>query len=149
MALQGQLSIKLEAWQGLPAKGLSLGFFFSGHQDQGLLDLLTPLGTLMAQVGWQADQAWVVDQEGRRDYADLGELSQDTLGEPLPLRSLVHWMQGKPNPQVPHTQGERAGVFEQDGWQIDAREWASQRVEARRTASQQQRAIYIKVYLDR
>ena len=49
LALQGQLSLKLLAWQDLPAKGLSLGFFFSGHTDQGLLDLMTPLGTLMAQ----------------------------------------------------------------------------------------------------
>lgn len=149
LALQGQLSIKLLAWQDLPAKGLSLGFFFSGHTDQGLLDLMTPLGTLMAQVGWHADEAWVVSQEGRQTYADLDELSRQTLGEALPLRSLVHWMQGQPDPTQPSTTDDQAGVFEQAGWRIDTRELAEQRIQATRKASAQQRAIHIKVYLDR
>ena len=149
LALQGQLSIKLLAWQDLPAKGLSLGFFFSGHTDQGLLDLMTPLGTLMAQVGWHADEAWVVSQDGRQTYANLDELSRQTLGEALPLRSLVHWMQGQPDPNLPSTPGEQDGVFEQAGWRIDTRELAEQRIQATRNASAQQRAIHIKVYLDR
>ena len=106
LALQGQLSLKLLAWQDLPAKGLSLGFFFSGHTDQGLLDLMTPLGTLMAQVGWHADEAWVVNQEGRQAYPTLDELSRQTLGEALPLRSLVHWMQGQPDPTQPSRTGK-------------------------------------------
>ncbi|MDX9844529.1 MAG: lipoprotein insertase outer membrane protein LolB [Aquabacterium sp.] len=149
LALQGQLSIKLQAWQDLPAKGLSLGFFFSGHTDQGLLDLMTPLGTLMAQVGWHADEAWVVSQEGRQTYADLDELSRQTLGEALPLRSLVHWMQGQPDPTQPSTPDDQPGVFEQAGWRIDTRELGEQRIQATRSASEQQRAIHIKVYLDR
>ena len=149
LALQGQLSIKLLAWQNLPAKGLSLGFFFSGHTDQGLLDLMTPLGTLMAQVGWHADEAWVVNQEGRQTYPDLDELSRQTLGEALPLRSLVHWMQGQPDPAQPSSLTDQTGVFEQAGWRIDTREFAEQRIQATRNASEQQRAIHIKVYLDR
>ena len=149
LALQGQLSIKLLAWQDLPAKGLSLGFFFSGHTDQGLLDLMTPLGTLMAQVGWHAEEAWVVSQEGRQTYADLDELSRQTLGEALPLRSLVHWMQGQPDPAQPSTPDAQPGVFEQAGWRIDTRELGEQRIQATRSASAQQRAIHIKVYLDR
>lgn len=149
LSLQGQLSIKLFAWQSLPAKGLSLGFFFSGHTDQGLLDLMTPLGTLMAQVGWQADQAWVVTQDGRQAYATLDELSHQTLGEALPLRSLVHWMQGQPDPAQASTATDDPWVFEQAGWRIDAREHAEQRIQATRSASEQQRAIHIKVYLDR
>lgn len=149
LALQGQLSIKLLAWQTLPAKGLSLGFFFSGHTEQGLLDLMTPLGTLMAQVGWHANEAWLVNQDGRQTYADLDELSRQTLGEALPLRSLVHWMQGQPDPTQASTLTDQAGVFEQAGWRIDARELAEQRILATRSASEQQRAIVIKVYLDR
>lgn len=149
LALQGQLSIKLLAWQNLPAKGLSLGFFFSGHTDQGLLDLMTPLGTLMAQVGWHADEAWVVNQEGRQTFADLDELSRQTLGEALPLRHLVHWMQGQPDPGQPSSLTDQPGVFEQAGWRIDTREFAEQRIQATRNASEQQRAIHIKVYLDR
>ncbi|MDD2978143.1 lipoprotein insertase outer membrane protein LolB [Aquabacterium sp.] len=149
LALQGQLSLKLLAWQDLPAKGLSLGFFFSGHTDQGLLDLMTPLGTLMAQVGWHADEAWVVNQDGRQAYPTLDELSRQTLGEALPLRSLVHWMQGQPDPTQPSTPGDQAGVFEQAGWHIDTREIAEQRIQATRSANEQQRAIHIKVYLDR
>lgn len=149
LSLQGQLSIKLHAWQTLPAKGLSLGFFFSGHTDQGLLDLMTPLGTLMAQVGWQADEAWVVTSQGRQTYQDLDELSRQTLGEALPLRSLVHWMQGVPDPSQVSTTTNEDGVFEQAGWRIDTRELGAQRLQASRLGTEQQRAIHIKVYLDR
>ena len=149
VALQGQLSIKLLAWQDLPARGLSLGFFFSGNADRGVLDLMSPLGTLTAQVGWQADEAWVVHQQGRQSFRDLDELTQRTLGEALPLRSLVHWMQGNPDPTLPSTDTDQAGVFEQAGWRINASELANQRIQATRAASEEQRAIQIKVYIDR
>jgi outer membrane lipoprotein LolB len=149
LELQGQLSIKLLAWQDLPAKGLSLGFFFSGQTDQGLLDLMTPLGTLMAQVGWQADEAWVTTQDGRQSFPDLDALSQHTLGEALPLRSLVYWMQGQADPALPSSPLDEAGVFEQSGWRIDTRDFAEQRIQAARSATEQQRAIHIKVFLDR
>lgn len=149
LSLQGQLSVKLMAWQDLPAKGVSLGFFFTGHTDEGLLDLMTPLGSLMAQVGWKAEQAWLINQDGRQTFDNLDELSRQTLGEALPLRTLAYWMQGLPDPQQASLAGSEPGLFEQAGWLIDTRELAAQRIQAQRPASLNQRAIHIKVYLDR
>lgn len=149
VTLQGQLSIKLHAWQNLPAKGVSLGFFFSGNSERGLLDLMTPLGTLMAQVGWSEREAWTTNQDGKLSYGNLDELSTATLGEALPLLSLTHWMTGQPDPMQASTNTDITGVFEQAGWRIDTRQYSDLRIQATREASSSQRGIHIKVYLDR
>lgn len=147
--LQGQLSIKLQAWGDIPAKGMSLGFFFSGNDVSGQLDLMTPLGSQIAQVGWLQDRAWLVNSDGRRTFDDLDDLSLQTLGEALPLRALVHWMQGHPDPTLPSQATTTTGLFEQAGWQIDTRDLPTGRMIVQRPESPFARAVLIKVYLDR
>lgn len=147
--LQGQLSIKLNAWQNLPAKGMSFGFFFTGDTRQGLIDFSTPLGTLVAQVGWSEQEAWTTNQDGRTRYDNIDDLSIATLGEIVPIRSLTHWMHGQPDPSQTSSQTDIAGIFEQAGWQIDLRQYAEQRIQATRESTATQRGIQIKIYLDR
>jgi outer membrane biogenesis lipoprotein LolB len=55
--LQGQMGIKLGAWQAEPARGMSFGFFFQGEVERGSLSLMTPLGSQVAQVEWTPDHA--------------------------------------------------------------------------------------------
>jgi outer membrane biogenesis lipoprotein LolB len=93
--LQGQLSIKLSAFANQSGQGISLGFFFSGNTDTGQLDLITLMGSQMAQVNWTPDAAWLTNDKGTHHYASLDELSQAALAESLPLRSMVYWMQGQ------------------------------------------------------
>ncbi len=147
--LQGQMSLKLQAFGAQPAKGLSLGFFFSGHTQSGQLDLMTLLGSQMARVEWQTGQAWLTNEKGRRHFGAIEELAEEALGEALPLRALIHWMQGHPDPQAPHQTGPEAGTFTQLGWTIDARELPIKKLLAQRHASDSQRGVTIKVYLDR
>lgn len=143
------MSIKLSAFADQPAKGLSLGFFFSGNTDTGQLDLMTLMGSQMAQVNWQPDAAWLVKEKGRERYDNLDRLSEAALGEPLPLHQLVHWMQGHPDPELPSAPGPETGTFIQQGWLIDARELPYKKLSARREATPLQRGVQLKIYLDR
>lgn len=147
--LQGQLSIKLLAFGQMPAKGLSLGFFFAGSTEAGQLDLITLMGSQLAQVNWMPDEVWLTDEKGKRRYASMDELSGAALGEALPLRALVHWMQGSPDPTLPSETGPQANSFTQLGWTIDLSERDSKKLTATRAATSSQRGVYVKVYLDR
>ncbi|RTL33362.1 MAG: outer membrane lipoprotein LolB [Burkholderiales bacterium] len=147
--LQGQMSIKLAAFADQPAKGLSLGFFFSGNNDKGQLDLMTLMGSQMAQVNWEPGQAWLTTDKGRQRYDDLDTLSAAALGETLPLRQLVHWMQGHPDPDLPSLPGEQPESFTQQGWMIDTHELGSKKLQARRDGTPAQRGVQLKIYLDR
>jgi outer membrane biogenesis lipoprotein LolB len=147
--LQGQLSIKLGAFADQAAKGMSLGFFFSGNTQAGQLELMTLMGSQVAQVRWQADQVWLSNDKGTQPYNSLDELSEATLGEPLPLRTLIHWMQGHPDPDRPHQVAQAPDTFTQDGWLVDAHDLPAHKLQAQRPAGTDQRSVLIKVYLDR
>lgn len=147
--LQGQMSIKLQAFGDQPAKGLSLGFFFSGNAERGQLDLMTLMGSQMAQVNWQPDQVWLTNDKGRQRYASLAELSDAALGEAIPFQQLIYWMQGQPDPHLPSVAGETDTSFQQLGWTIDASDFAAKKLQARREATPLQRGVQLKIYLDR
>lgn len=147
--LQGQMSIKLSAFADQSAKGLSLGFFFAGNTDTGQLDLMTLMGSQMAQINWQPGEAWLTNDKGRTQYESLEALSDAALGERLPLRALIQWMQGQPDPDLPSLPGPEANTFIQEGWLIDTNELSEKKLNARRAATPAQRAVQLKIYLDR
>ncbi|MDO9004925.1 MAG: lipoprotein insertase outer membrane protein LolB [Aquabacterium sp.] len=149
LALQGQLSVKLQAFQGQEAKGLSMGFFFNGGPQGGQLDLMTPMGSQVARVHWTDADAWLQTDQGNRHFDTLGELSQEVLGEPLPLAALMHWVQGRPAPGLPDPINTQAKSFEQSGWQIDTTEIGIGRLIAQRPASTTLRGITVRIRLDR
>ncbi len=148
-SLQGQLSIKLHAFGTVPAKGLSLGFFFTGDTQAGQLDLITLMGSQLAQVNWTPDEVWLTDEQGRHRYASMAELSAAVLGEALPLQALIHWMQGAPAPQWPSTPLSQPRGFTQLGWTIDQSTLDRKQLTATRTGTATQRGVFVKVYLDR
>lgn len=148
-SLQGQLSIKLQAFQDQEAKGISLGFFFTGTQQLGQLDLMTPLGSQMAQVRWTQTDAWLQTEQGQRHFDTLDQLSQETLGEPIPLSALMYWIKGEAAPHLAAPTETQSQSFEQAGWIITTTDVAQGSVSARRPASAQQRGIALKVRLDR
>lgn len=150
--LQGQMGIKLGAWQSEPARGMSFGFFFQGHVQRGSLSLMTPLGSQVAQVDWTPESATLrrVGPGGGEDIqrGSIEELAEAALGEALPLQTLVHWMQGRPDPSLPHQLKTETGTFEQRGWLIDTRERAQGRILATRERQPGLRDARIQVRLD-
>lgn len=150
--LQGQMGIKLGAWQSEPARGMSFGFFFQGQVERGNLSLMTPLGSQVAQVEWTPTSATLrrIGPGGGEDIrrGSIEELAEAALGEALPLQTLVHWMQGRPDPSLPHHPQPEAGTFEQRGWLIDTRERAQGRTLATRQGQPGLRDARIQVRLD-
>lgn len=150
--MQGQMGVKLGAWGPEPARGMSFGFFFQGQAEQGSLSLMTPLGSQVAQVEWTPSSATLrrIGPGGGEDIrrGSIDELAETALGEPLPLQTLIHWMQGRPDPALPHRPQSEAGTFEQRGWLIDAREHPQGRILATRQGQPGLRDARILVRLD-
>jgi len=150
--LQGQMGIKLGAWQTEPARGMSFGFFFQGQVERGSLSLMTPLGSQVAQVEWTPTSAILrrIGPTGGEDLrkGSIEDLAEAALGEALPLQTLVHWMQGRPDPSLPHHPTTEANTFEQRGWLIDTRERAQGRILATRQGQPGLRDARIQVRLD-
>jgi outer membrane lipoprotein LolB len=149
LALQGQLSVKLEAFGDQPAKGLSLGFFFNGRASDGDMDLMTLMGSQVARLRWSAQHAELTDGQGPHHYPSLAALSEAALGEALPLDTLIHWMQGRADPALPVSAGPAPDTFMQLGWLIDTRQLDEKKLSAQRAATPAMRGVRIKVYLDR
>lgn len=149
LTYQGQLSIKLQSFGTLPAKGVSLGFFFQGSPRRGQLDLMTPLGSQVARIHWSPTHATLSSAEhGEQQFADLNELTAQVLGEAIPLPALMDWLQGHPNEALsPAVTGPDG--FVQAGWQIDTSELANGKLQAARQQTDTLRGVLIRIRLDR
>ena len=152
LELQSQMAIKLGAWGAEAPRGMSFGFFFQGQVERGSMSLMTPLGSQVALVEWSPTSATLrrIGPGGGEDVrrGSLEELAESALGEALPLQTLVHWMQGHPDPTLPHHPTPEAGVFEQRGWVIDTRERSQGRILATRQSQPGLRDARIQVRLD-
>lgn len=133
----GHLSLRLQAFGAEPARGVSLTFDLQGQPDTGALDLSTPLGTLVASVRWTPQGASLYTADGAQAFDTLDELVARVMGEPLPVRSLMHWLQAPP------------GEFEAADWRVDTRGSADGVIVAHRTASPTVRGATLKIRLDR
>lgn len=149
------MALRLEALGPQSAKGLSLTFAFTGSAQQGHLDLMTPLGSMLAQVRWSPQGAWLLrDGTGSQveAHASLDALMQQVLGEPVPLRSLMHWLDGQPDPEHAHRERPPAELgrpgFEQLGWEIDTSQLSQQLLRAHRPAHGPSRGVHITLRLD-
>lgn len=149
LVLQGQLSVKLQAFQDQPAKGISLGFFFNGGPQHGQLDLMTPLGSQVARVRWTSSDAWLQTDQGDRHFNSLDELSRQVLGEPLPLAALMQWVQGRPDADLPPATTTSPQSFEQIGWHIDTTNIGVGKLNAERPPGAALRGVTVRIRLDR
>lgn len=147
---QGHFSIKLGPWGQQGSEGQSFTFYLQTHDQNGELDLMTPLGTQLAQVIWSPDSTRIESPQGTQHYTSLRDLSEQLLGEDVPLQALPHWLQGLPSPDLPSATvlADHTG-FEQAGWAIDAHGLPEGRLQATREQSATQRHIAIKVRLER
>jgi outer membrane lipoprotein LolB len=141
--LQGRLLVRVEASAEQLARSASATFELRGSGKQGQLRLLSPLGTGLATAQWAPGQASLTTPTGTTTFATLDELSQQALGEPLPLAALPDWLAGKPWSEAPHQPQD--GGFEQLGWQVQTSRRAEGVIEAKRMALP---AVWLRVKLD-
>jgi outer membrane lipoprotein LolB len=133
-SLSGRLSVKVEATETTAANSLSAGFDLQGSPERGQLNLSSPLGQVLAQAKWSADQAQLTTTDGEKTFPTLDALTQEMLGEALPVAALFDWLRGRPWAQAPSEPADPDGPagFRQLGWQVDTSRLPEGWVTARR-----------------
>jgi outer membrane lipoprotein LolB len=131
-ALSGRLAVTVAASAQQPARSVSAGFELRGGPERGQLQLTSPLGTVVAQAHWQPGEVVLQSSDGERRFPTLSALSQEVLGEALPLDALFDWLRGRPWAGAPSVAA--GDGFEQLGWQVSLAQWADGTVSARRAA---------------
>jgi outer membrane lipoprotein LolB len=154
----GRLALKLQAHGSDPAQGVNVAFDLQGTASSGQLDLSTPLGTLIAQVRWQADSATLTTADGQQAFDSLEELTRRALGEQLPVIAMLSWLEGGPAMQMPWSplqadarasNNVQPTSFSQAGWQVDTSALPDGLLQAQRSATDQQRGASLKLRLER
>jgi outer membrane lipoprotein LolB len=129
----GRIAVQVE---GDAQRSFSASFELQGTHQAGQLALSGPLGSTVGQLAWNLDHTEWLGSEGQRRYASLDALTDELVGEPLPVRSLLDWLAGRPDPSMPHrpwtaTQGNG---FDQHGWAVSLARRAEGVIQARREA---------------
>ncbi|MEO6364025.1 MAG: lipoprotein insertase outer membrane protein LolB [Caldimonas sp.] len=130
-AFAGRLAIRVEAIGREPVRAFSAAFDLRGDSRSGALALSTPLGSTLAQAQWGDGDVVLVTPQSRRRFDDLDHLTQEVLGESIPVAAWFDWLRGRPWPGAPNA-GETTGTtsFEQLGWAVDTSHLAEGRVVA-------------------
>ncbi len=115
-AWSGRLSLQIDED---PPRHVSAGFELAGNADIGTLQLLSPLGQIVASARWDRNGAWLQQGGNEQHYPDTDTLIASATGAPLPLRPLFAWLQGEP------------ALL--DGWPVDLSRHADGRLTARRS----------------
>ena len=130
--LSGRLAVHVDAHGGAAARTVNAGFDLRGDARHGELLLSTPLGTVLARARWSPGEVMLKSPDGEKRFANLAALSEEVLGEPVPLEALFDWLHGRPWAGAPH-RGTPDGGFEQLGWSVDLARRSEGWILARRT----------------
>ena len=133
-ALSGRLAIRVDGVDGAHARSISAAFDLRGDAGAGLLNLSTPLGSVLAQARWAPGSVWLTTPLGETRFPDLDSLTREMLGESLPVAALFDWLRGRPWPGAPSTASVNSTTpgFEQLGWVVDLARFDEAWVAARR-----------------
>lgn len=128
--LSGRLSVRVDAMADVPARSLSAAFDLRGDARSGQLDLTSPMGNILARASWRPGQAVLAMPDRESSFADLDALTQEWLGQSVPVAALFDWLHGRPWPLAPSR--ATAQGFEQIGWQVDLGRRSEGAISARR-----------------
>lgn len=132
--LSGRLVVKVDGSDGVAPRSTTAAFELQGDRQAGRLNLSTPLGSVMAQARWNGRDVVLATPKGETEFADLDALTEEALGESLPVAALFDWLRGRPWPGAPSTAvapPDSAG-FEQLGWSVGLAQYDQGVVTARR-----------------
>lgn len=118
--LAGRIAVRVEASDGVPVRSESAAFELQGTAQVGRLDLSTPLGSVVAQARWAPGSVVLATPQGERSFVDLDALTQEVLGESVPIAALFDWLRGRPWPGAVTTASVAPAEpgFTQLGWVV-------------------------------
>ena len=133
-SISGRLSVRVDAAGTAPARSVSASFDLQGTPSVGQLNLSSPLGSVLAQAKWTAQQATLTTPDEEKIFPSLDALTLDMLGESLPVAALFDWLRGRPWPDAPSQTSEPPAPvgFQQLGWAVDTSRLAEGWVVAKR-----------------
>jgi outer membrane lipoprotein LolB len=143
----GRMSVRVDAANGVPARSENAAFELIGTPQVGRLNLSTPLGSVVAQARWDSQSVVLATPQGEQQFADLDALTQQILGESVPIAALFDWLKGKPwdgAANTPSTAPTERG-FEQLGWVVSLARFDEGWVTARRSLAP---AVTVRAHLD-
>ncbi len=143
--LAGRLAVRVEASEGVAARSETAAFELQGSAEAGRLNLATPLGSVIAQARWGAGTVALVTPQGERRFADLDALTQEVLGESVPVTALFDWLRGRPWPGAQSQVSTTPPGFAQLGWAVDLSRLGEGWVTARRERAP---AVTVRAKLD-
>lgn len=94
------------------------GFLIKGSYAKGTLEVYNPVGSTMAQLRWDANEAQLFDGKETFYAASLGELLTRVFGTELPTEALFAWLRGEP--------------LQAQGWQVNLERYKEGRINATR-----------------
>lgn len=101
-----------------PPESLSAHFELQGSAQSGQMVLLSPIGTSLARLQWQAEYARLEQGQEQVVGTSLQNLTTRLTGTELPIGALFDWLAGRPS--------------EASGWQVDLSSHAQGRITAER-----------------
>ncbi len=113
----GRIALQVD---GQEAQSFSASFELQGTPSQGKLELLSPLGTQLARLQWDQNQATLSARGETQVSHSLESLLLQATGTPIPVAALFDWLSG--------TQTHA------DGWQANLDALGQGRLIARRDA---------------
>jgi len=137
---EGRLAVQVA---GDAPRSFSAAFELSGTTEVGRLVLSTPLGSQAAAADWGGGRVRLRSSDGERLYPDLDSLSQDALGETVPIAALFDWLHGRA--WAGAASAATPSGFEQLGWSVDLSRHAEGWVLAQRRAAP---PVTVRVKLD-
>lgn len=96
--LSGRLAVQVE---GDSSRSFSADFDLQGTAETGQLRLSSALGTSLAEARWTPVGIQLQTPDGQYRFANLTELADQAIGEPIPLAALIDWLQARPWPAAP------------------------------------------------
>ncbi|NMM86265.1 hypothetical protein B2J88_18135 [Rhodococcus sp. SRB_17] len=87
----GRLALAMD---NQPSQSFAAAFELEGDATRGALTLLSPLGSVLAQLEWTPGHARLQSNGPPRESASLDELLQQATGTVIPVRALFSWLGG-------------------------------------------------------
>jgi outer membrane lipoprotein LolB len=129
LRLSGRLSVSYRA-DGTP-RSMQGKFLWTQRDQQIDIELLTPLGQTMARIAIVPGRARIEQAGGEvREASSIEQLTEQTLGWPLPADGLRYWLQGFTRDsmgQLTTITPDQWGSLRSEGWKLRYAAWQADR----------------------